>query len=244
MRVKDLAEIANGLLASPDSQNEMSFRAITKLAPARFYEQYLAGGEELLQARVDAIAAGQEVPEDYDLSDVHDWCAKARDLLSAKNAGAALVMPGAQTRVLLMGSGLLLLDAAGNASGIDAHAWSNGGLSGLTAEQTKQALLKPEFVQLQLGREVPFKIVLGDRKLMLSMDGQKLKLSGHVEPTVQQAQLLASLNQALDEAVEDALNAACLRIQQELGVEDGGFAGIFLVMINIRMLSVSRWLRA
>ena len=41
------------------------------------------------------------------------------------------------------------------------------------------------------------------------------------------AQLIVDLNEELAEAVEDALNTACLRLQKTAGIKDGGFAGTF-----------------
>lgn len=41
------------------------------------------------------------------------------------------------------------------------------------------------------------------------------------------ANALGWLNKTLDQACEDAINAGCLHIQNQLGVKDGGFAGIF-----------------
>lgn len=38
---------------------------------------------------------------------------------------------------------------------------------------------------------------------------------------------LCWLNKTLDQACEDAINAGCLHIQNQLNVTDGGFAGIF-----------------
>ena len=42
-----------------------------------------------------------------------------------------------------------------------------------------------------------------------------------------QARLIVDLNEELAEAVEDALNTACLRLQKTAGIKDGGFAGTF-----------------
>lgn len=41
------------------------------------------------------------------------------------------------------------------------------------------------------------------------------------------AEQLRKLNQSLEDAVEDALNAGCLRIQNVMGVESGDFAGVY-----------------
>ncbi|MAY34740.1 MAG: hypothetical protein CMN84_01435 [Spongiibacteraceae bacterium] len=41
------------------------------------------------------------------------------------------------------------------------------------------------------------------------------------------ANALRWLNKTLEQACEDAINAGCLHIQNQLGITDGGFAGIF-----------------
>lgn len=38
---------------------------------------------------------------------------------------------------------------------------------------------------------------------------------------------LAYLQEVVEDAVEDAINAGCRRIQDYLGVTDGGFAGVY-----------------
>ncbi|MBV7542180.1 hypothetical protein [Acidovorax sp. sic0104] len=46
-----------------------------------------------------------------------------------------------------------------------------------------------------------------------------------ISPTL--AKLIDDLNSALPEALEDAINAGCLRLQQAAGIRDGGYAGIY-----------------
>lgn len=49
-----------------------------------------------------------------------------------------------------------------------------------------------------------------------------------------QAKLIVSLNRELGEAVEDAINAACLRLQNVAGITDGGHAGLHFSDRNLR----------
>lgn len=48
------------------------------------------------------------------------------------------------------------------------------------------------------------------------------------------AQFIVDLNDELGEAVEDAINAACARLQNVAGIKDGGFAGVFFSGHEIR----------
>lgn len=58
-----------------------------------------------------------------------------------------------------------------------------------------------------------------------------VEFTGHVPVNEEQARLIASLNDALyqgaEDAVQAALNAGCLAIQKTLDITDGGFAGIY-----------------
>lgn len=45
--------------------------------------------------------------------------------------------------------------------------------------------------------------------------------------TPEQAQFIVDINAKLKEAVEDAINAGCLRLQNASGITDGGFAGLY-----------------
>lgn len=45
--------------------------------------------------------------------------------------------------------------------------------------------------------------------------------------TTEEADLLAQANKAIDDATDKALNEACYDIQTALGVDDGGFAGMY-----------------
>ena len=69
--------------------------------------------------------------------------------------------------------------------------------------------------------------MLGDRALKLFFDGAAIDLSGKEPATLEQAQALDRMNRALDDAVDSALDAGCLRIQQELGVTAGDLAGMY-----------------
>lgn len=48
------------------------------------------------------------------------------------------------------------------------------------------------------------------------------------------AQFIVDLNEELEEAVEDAINAACARLQDVAGIKDGGFASLFFSGHEIR----------
>lgn len=49
-----------------------------------------------------------------------------------------------------------------------------------------------------------------------------------------QAKLIVALNEELAEAVEDAINAGCLRLQTIAGITDGGYAGVHFSGTEIR----------
>ena len=67
---------------------------------------------------------------------------------------------------------------------------------------------------------------IAKKQLRLSMDGQTLQFVGGKPSTPKQEAALKSLNIALDEAVQLALDAACFRIQTELGQKHGDFASM------------------
>ncbi|CAN7628301.1 hypothetical protein LJR189_004747 [Acidovorax delafieldii] len=48
------------------------------------------------------------------------------------------------------------------------------------------------------------------------------------------AQFIVDINEELEEAVEDAINAACARLQDVAGIKDGDFAGMFFSGHEIR----------
>lgn len=68
--------------------------------------------------------------------------------------------------------------------------------------------------------------ILGDRKLRLSIEGDTIQLAGSAAPTPEQEWQVQQLNIALTEAVQLAVNAACIRIQAEIGVDTGDHAGM------------------
>lgn len=74
--------------------------------------------------------------------------------------------------------------------------------------------------------ERPLVGLLEGRGLKLSLDGSQIELVGPDAASASQAVVLGRLNAALDEAVYAALDAGCLRIQNELGVQSGDLAGM------------------
>ncbi len=52
--------------------------------------------------------------------------------------------------------------------------------------------------------------------------------------TLSQANFIVGLNEQLQEAVDDALNVACARLQRHAGIKDGGFAGLYFSDPKIR----------
>jgi hypothetical protein len=87
--------------------------------------------------------------------------------------------------------------------------------------------LKAKLLELEGDAQVLPSVILAQRSLMLSTDGETIKLVGKEPPTPAQIKVLANLNTALTEAVHDAVNAGCLRIQEALGVKWGDFAGMY-----------------
>ena len=69
-------------------------------------------------------------------------------------------------------------------------------------------------------------MAIAKKQLRLSVDGQTLQFVGGKASTPEQEAAIKRLNIALDEAVQLALDAACHRIQTELGQNYGDFAGM------------------
>lgn len=83
-------------------------------------------------------------------------------------------------------------------------------------------------------------VALGHKKLRLAMNGGTIEFAGNIPPTLEQEMILLKLNKALDEAVQLALDAACLRIQTAIGVEHGDFAGMHFASGGPQELCVRR----
>ena len=83
-------------------------------------------------------------------------------------------------------------------------------------------------------------IALVHKKLRLAMSGETIEFAGKITPTPEQVVILQKLNIALDEAVQLALDAACFRIQTEIGVQHGDFAGMYFASGGPQEMSVRR----
>lgn len=102
-----------------------------------------------------------------------------------------------------------------------------GAVSGWNAAGYMESWSKlREEIAAGLAHSLPLGAHLNGRDLRLSLDGARVELAGRDPATPEQAVVLGRLNAALDDAVYAALDAGCLRIQSELGVQSGDLAGM------------------